>query len=77
MEISDVLGDNFTLIARWTKTSPAVAVSGLAAEIDYVAKVTPPTGGFRAPLEGKISLSGGADAVAVDAVKSSATAPAK
>ena len=73
----DVPGDNFTLIAKWTKTSPALAVSGLAAAIDYSAVVTAPAGGFKAPVEGKISFSGGADAVAVDAVKSSVIVPAK
>jgi hypothetical protein len=73
----DVPGDKFTLTAKWTKTAAALAVSSLAGTIAYSATVTAPADGYKAPVEGTISLSGGADAVAVDAVKSSVIVPAK
>jgi hypothetical protein len=48
-------------------------MTGLAAVFAYSIAVTAPAGGFLAPVAGKSTLSGGSDAVAVDAVKSSAT----
>lgn len=79
VEIKDVdaVGGKFTLISKWSKSSAGLAVSGLAAAIDYSVAITPPAGGYRAPVEGKINLAGGADAVAVDAVKSSVIVPAQ
>jgi hypothetical protein len=69
----DVTNQTFTLVARWTKTSNAVAMKDLATSFGYVTEIKAPAGGYLAPAAGKIVLSGGADAVALDAVKASAT----
>lgn len=79
VEIKDVdTGANtFTLIATWTKTAAATAVSAMGAQFPYVITVAAPAGGFLAPVAGKISLTGGSDPIAVDAVKPSVTVPAQ
>ena len=77
IEIKDVTAGKFTLVAKWTKNSAALAMTGLAAAYAYSVAITAPADGFRAPVSGTISLSGGADAVAVDPVKSSVTVPAQ
>ena len=74
IEIKDVNAgaSTFTLVASWSKTQNAIAMTGLAAAFAYVIDVVAPAGGFRAPAEGVTTLGGGADAVAVAAVKASA-----
>jgi hypothetical protein len=67
----------FTLVVSWSKTQAALAMSGLAAAFAYVIDVQPPPGGFVAPAEGKTTLSGGSDAIAVNAVKASAVIVSK
>jgi hypothetical protein len=68
----DTTLNTYTLIAKWTKTQAAVAMSGLAATFAYVVDITAPGGGFLAPAEGTTALSGGSDAIAVNPVKASA-----
>ena len=70
---SDAVAGKFTLVAKWSKPAPALAVSGLGAAFADVITVTAPPGGFLAPGAGKVALAGGADAIAVDPVKASAT----
>ena len=74
---ADVPSGKFTLIATWTKTSAAQLMSGLTGALGYALTVTPPDGGFLAPAEGKVTLSGGSDAIAIDAAKASATVQAQ
>lgn len=70
---TDAVAGKFTLIAKWSKTAPALAINGIGAAFAYVITVTAPPDGFLAPGAGKVVLAGGADAVAVDPVKASAT----
>jgi hypothetical protein len=79
VEIKDVNvpAAKFTLVATWTKSSAALAMTGLAAAFAYSLAITAPAGGLLAPVAGKISLSGGADAVSVNPIKSSVTVPAQ
>jgi hypothetical protein len=62
----------FTLVATWTKTQKALAMSGLAAAFNYILDIHSPQGGFLVPAEGSFVLSGGSDAIAVNPVKASA-----
>jgi hypothetical protein len=73
----DVPSSKFTLIAKWTKSANAQAMTGLAGAFVYVVTIAAPAGGFLAPAAGKVVLAGGSDAVAIDAVKASATILAK
>lgn len=77
VEIKDVSGGKFTLIATWTKTSAGLAMNALAAAFAYGVAITAPASGFLAPVAGKISLAGGADAVSVAPIQSSVTVPAQ
>jgi hypothetical protein len=70
---TDAVAGKFTLVAKWSKTAPALAVSGVGAAFAYVITVTAPPDGFLAPGAGKVVLAGGADAIAVNPVKASAT----
>lgn len=61
----------FTLIATWTKTVKAVAMSALDTQFGYVIHVS---GAVTAPpAAGTITLTGGADAMTVKATKAAAT----
>jgi hypothetical protein len=79
VEIKDVdtTANKFTLIAKWTKSASATAMTGLAAAFAYAVTITAPSGGFLAPAPGKVTLTSGSDPVSVDPVKSSATVPAQ
>lgn len=67
----DAVQNTFTLIATWTKSQNALAMSGLGAAFAYVVDIKAPASGFLAPAEGTTTLSGGSDAIAVDPVKAS------
>jgi len=77
VEIKNAASGTFTLIATWTKTANAQAMTGLAAAFAYVLTITPPAGGFLAPAAGKIVLTGGSDGLVVSPVKASATVVAQ
>jgi hypothetical protein len=68
----DTAQNTYTLVASWTKTQNAIAISALTAAFAYVVDIKAPPGGFLAPAEGKTTLSGGSDAIAVSPVKASA-----
>lgn len=70
---TDSVSGKFDLVATWTKTVAGVQVDGIGAAFADVISVTAPPGGFLAPSEGTVVLAGGADAIAVDPVKASAT----
>jgi hypothetical protein len=70
---ADTVSGKFDLVASWTKTAAAVAISGIGAAFSDVITVAAPPGGFLAPSEGTVVLAGGADAIAVNPVKASAT----
>ncbi len=73
----DATQNTFSLVASWTKTQNALAMSGLAGAFGYVVDIKPPNGGFLTPAEGKTTLSGGSDAISVVSVKASAVISAK
>jgi|GEM_PF-5295550 len=79
VQIKDVdqANNKFTLVVKWTKTQSGQAMNGLGAALAYAVNVSAPAGGFLAPAPGKVVLTGGSDAVSLNAVKASATALAQ
>ena len=70
----DATAGTFTMVVTWTKKVTATQVDSVATPLSYAVVITAPPGGYRAPVPGVVTLSGGSDATTTSAATASGSA---